>query len=90
MEGLTVQNLKYRLDDFLKLEADKQRNILGELLYPKIVAHSGNQYAPKITGMLVDFDVLTVQDILEMLEDDQILEERIQEAKDLILSEGKQ
>ena len=88
--NLTVQNLKDKLDDFLKLEPEKQRNILGELLYPKILRKSRPEHAPKITGMLVDFEVLTVQDILEMLEDDQILDERIQEAQELINSEGQQ
>jgi len=88
--NLTVQNLKDKLDDFLKLEPEKQRNILGELLFPKIVNKSGANHAPKITGMLVDFDVLTVQDILEMLEDDVILNERISEAQELIEQEGEQ
>jgi len=87
---LTVSDLKNKLDDFLKLDHEKQRNILGELLYPKIVGQAGPTYAPKITGMLVDFDVLTVQDILEMLEDDVVLEERIKEAVELIEQENDQ
>jgi len=87
--NLTVQSLKDKLDDFLKLESEKQRNILGELLFPQILRRSRPEHAPKITGMLVDFEVLTVQDILEMLEDEQILDERIQEAQELINSEGQ-
>jgi polyadenylate-binding protein len=87
--NLTVQSLKDKLDDFLKLEPEKQRNILGELLFPKILRRSRPEHAPKITGMLVDFEVLTIQDILEMLEDDGILDERIQEAQELINSEGQ-
>lgn len=86
--NLTVQNLKDKLDDFLKLDAEKQRNILGELLYPKIVVKTNTSQAPKITGMLVDFDVLTVQDVLEMLDDEQLLDERIQEALELINQEN--
>lgn len=82
--------MKNKLDEFLKLDHEKQRNILGELLYPKIVGQAGPNYAPKITGMLVDFDVLTVQDILEMLEDDAVLEERIKEAVELIEQENEQ
>ena len=87
--NLTVQNLKDDLKDFLKLEPEKQRNILGELLYPKILRRSRPEHAPKITGMLVDFEVLSVQDILEMLENDNILGERIDEAQELIMSEGQ-
>jgi hypothetical protein len=85
---LTVQNLKDKLDDFMRLEGEKQRNILGELLYPKILGVAGPTFAPKITGMLVDFDVLTIQDILELLEDQATLNERIQEAQELIQQEG--
>eukprot|EP00331_Platyophrya_macrostoma_P014649 CAMPEP_0176475568 /NCGR_PEP_ID=MMETSP0127-20121128/43677_1 /TAXON_ID=938130 /ORGANISM="Platyophrya macrostoma, Strain WH" /LENGTH=641 /DNA_ID=CAMNT_0017871175 /DNA_START=60 /DNA_END=1985 /DNA_ORIENTATION=+ len=85
---LTVQNLKDKLDDFMKLEPEKQRNILGELLYPKILGVAGPTFAPKITGMLVDFDVLTIQDILELLEDQATLNERISEAQELIMQEG--
>lgn len=74
----------------MRLDPEKQRNILGELLYLKILRKSRPEHAPKITGMLVDLEVLTVQDILEMLEDDQILDERIHEALDLVFSEGQQ
>lgn len=34
--------------------------------------------------MLIDFDVFEVTDILEFLEDEAVLQERIQEATDLI------
>jgi len=89
-QALTVQNLKDKLDDFLKLDSDKQRNILGELLYPKILGVAGPTFAPKITGMLVDFEVLTIQDILELLEDQNTLNERIAEAQELIQQENEQ
>jgi hypothetical protein len=40
---------------------------------------------PKITGMLIDFSVFEVDDILELFEDKEVLQERVQEAVDLIL-----
>jgi len=40
--------------------------------------------APKITGMLIDFDVFEVADILEFLENESQLKDRIKEAEDLI------
>jgi len=40
---------------------------------------------PKITGMLIDFSVFEVDDILEYFEDNQILKERVQEAVQLII-----
>jgi len=43
--------------------------------------------APKITGMLIDLNVLEVNDVLEFLEDPTKLEERIAEAKVIIAEE---
>ena len=81
---LDFQILKYRLDDFMKLKPESQRNILGEFLYPKVLRKTRPEWAPKITGMLVDFETLTVQDMFEFLEDDQILDVQIQAAETLL------
>jgi len=83
-ELITVQNLRKKLNEFLSWEPDKQRQILGELLYPKVSKHTTADLAPKITGMLIDLSVLEVQEILEFLEDDTILQERVLEAVELI------
>jgi len=40
--------------------------------------------APKITGMLIDFEVFEVTDIIEFFENEEILKERVQEAEELI------
>jgi len=64
----------------MAFDQDKQRSILGELLFPKIKAQlKSNQVenAPKITGMLIDFDVFEVSDIIEFLESDSQLLERV-------------
>lgn len=52
----------------------------------KIVATmtSDEQVAPKVTGMLIDFDVFEVTDILEFIEDETVLNGRIKEAIELI------
>jgi len=83
-ELITVQNLRKKLNEFLGWDADKQRQILGELLYPKVSKHTTPDLAPKITGMLIDLSVLEVQEILEFLEDDVVLQERVTEAAELI------
>lgn len=44
--------------------------------------------APKITGMLIDFDVFEVADIIELLESKEHLVERVDEAEELITSSG--
>jgi polyadenylate-binding protein len=87
-ELITVANLKKKLNEFVGWEQDKQRQILGELLYPKVVKHTTPDLAPKITGMLIDLSVLEVTEILEFLEDDTILQERVTEAAELIRGSG--
>ena len=53
-----------------------------------LLRETTNQMRLLFTGMLLDFEVLTIQDIIEMLEDDQTLDERLQEAEDLIKEEN--
>jgi polyadenylate-binding protein len=86
--SITLADLKNKWQEFIKLDKDKQRNILGELLFPLIKERVGESIAPKITGMLIDLDVLEIEEIFEFLEDKDLLHERIEEAKNLILSEG--
>jgi RNA recognition motif-containing protein len=86
--ALTVQNLRNKLNEFLQLDIDKQRQILGELLFPLIRERAGETIAPKITGMLIDLSVLEVSEILEFLENPQLLDERVSEAEALIKEEG--
>lgn len=82
---VSVQSLKSKMNEFLQLDDDKKRQILGELLFPQVKRHAGDNLAPKITGMLIDLSVLEVSEILEFLEDPELLKERIEEARDLIL-----
>jgi len=86
--SITFADLKKKLGEFNALEKDKQRNILGELLFPLIKAQVGESIAPKITGMLIDLDVLEISEIFEFLEDHDLLKERITEAKELIENEN--
>jgi len=86
-EFTTYEKIKGNLRNFLDLSTEKQRNILGNLLYPIIQQREGLDLAPKITGMLVDLNVLEVNDVLEFFEDPMKLEERINEAKEIIVQE---
>lgn len=64
---------------------------MGSLLFPlveKISTHEG--LSPKITGMLIDFEVFEVSEILEFLENEDLLKERIKEAEELIESNSKE
>ena len=77
--------MKEGLPDFLGLSEDKQREILRNLLFPLIQKHTDEVTAPKIMGMLIDFTAFDVVDILEFLENENVLRERIGKAKELIL-----
>ena len=69
---------------FLKLDKRKQRQILGNLLYPLVKEFAGEKHAPKITGMLVDFSTFDVFEMIEFLEKPDILQAKISEAKSII------
>ena len=77
------------MPDFLNLSKDKQREILGDLLFPLIQKHTDEVVTTsKITGMLIDFSVFQVADILEFLDNESVLKERINEVKELISVRG--
>jgi hypothetical protein len=62
---------------------------LGELLFPLVSKHCDDDgMAPKVTGMLIDFEVFEVSEILEFLENEELLVERIKEAEELIVKSG--
>lgn len=62
---------------------------MGELIYPSVSKNSSSgEIAPKITGMLIDLEVFEVTDILEFLENEEKLKERIKEAEELISKES--
>jgi len=79
----TLDGLKSDIQNFMKCPQDMQRNILGELLFPQVQKHCGEN-APKITGMLVDFNVMEIQEIIELIESEGQLVERIKEAQELL------
>jgi len=79
--------LKESIESFMKRELDYQRTILGTLLYPLVQKKVENiDFAPKITGMLIDFENFGVPDILEFIENDQSLDKVIEEAQTVIMS----
>lgn len=86
---MTIATLKAQLGKFKQMNQDRQRTILGELLYPliaKVVKQPDS--APKVTGMLIDFTVFDVDDIVDFLENTETLEEKVREAEELMVSQG--
>ena len=57
------------------------------MLFPLVINEATDKnHAPKITGMLIDFTVFEVTDIIEFLENHEELKERVEEAEKLINS----
>lgn len=82
--------LKQSLEDFLKKDLEFQRNYLGTILYPLVLERAGNDLAPKITGMLIDFENFSVADILELIDSPTGLADAIQEATAIIIKSMEQ
>lgn len=85
-EAYNVDWLKKNKKEFLNFDKDKQSNILGNLMYARIL-NSGlteKSIIPKITGMLIDLDILEYEEIIDILMSDSSLQERINEAVEVI------
>lgn len=80
-----IQEIKGRHDEFRAVPDEVKQRIIGEIMYRKIFDKlKDDTVCPKITGMLIDFDVLELDEILDMLQDDSSLEERIKEAQEIL------
>ena len=80
----TANQLQHMFDNGQK---DKVWNDLGLLIYPKVDAQvSDKSKVGKVTGMLVDLTTLSIKDILEAVNDEAVLIERIEEALEMINS----
>merc|ERR1719488_360913 len=77
--------LKNNINEFEQMDNIEKKNILGNLMYP-LVEKSVKipDHVPKITGMLIDLEVLKVSEIVEIMENPEALKERIEEAIGII------
>jgi hypothetical protein len=87
-ELVKIMALRKRIDHFKQMDGQKQRNILGEILFPVAKRFCKNAHnAPKITGMLIDVSVMTVEEIMDNLSKLPVIREKIIEAEQLISSQ---
>ena len=85
-EIYNVDWLKQNKKEFLNFDKEKQSNLMGNLMYSR-VSNSGlaeKSAVPKITGMLIDLDILDYEEIIDILLNDESLKERINEAVEVI------
>jgi len=77
--------LKNNIATFEAYDSLEKKNILGNLMYPLVDAKVKNpEHVPKITGMLIDLEVLRPQEIVEIMENEESLKDRIDEAIGII------
>lgn len=77
--------LKNNIQEFENMENCEKKNILGNLMYPLVEKSVTNpEHVPKITGMLIDLEVLKVIEIVEIMENQDALKDRIDEAIGII------
>jgi len=76
----TVQAI-LRSKDFNALDEDGQREKVGEEIYSYVLEKSGEESAPKITGMIID---LPFADLMNSVQTWEGLQEKIQEGLDLL------
>lgn len=83
--------LKEHKDEFMKLPEDQKKHVLGSIMYKRISGFEfdpskqvNKELFPKITGMLIDLEVLDFEEILEIFLENKSLGDRIYEAVDVI------
>ncbi|CAD8068198.1 unnamed protein product [Paramecium sonneborni] len=87
MDYQTVQN---RMEDFLKIPTNAQRQVLGNLLFQRVFdIVKEKEITKKVVGMLIDPSQFEIGDILNMFEDSSELQTYIDEGLQLIRDEQK-
>lgn len=67
------------------LNPENKKNLLGNIVYNRVKKFvSDESLIPKITGMLIDIEVLEISEIIEIIESDKVLQDRIEEAVSVI------
>lgn len=67
--------------EFESLDANEKRKILGNLMYYRVATQTVDKdLVPKITGMLIDLEVLDLTDVIEILTSEESLKTRVDDA----------
>lgn len=82
----TVEWLKKNKKEFMDMNNEKQKNILGNLMFQRVSESklASKTQIPKVTGMLIDMEILDYAEIIDILENDEALKERVNEALEIL------
>lgn len=70
---------------FKNIDAAQRKKIIGNVMFRRVKSKCQiEEFVPKITGMLIDEEFLNLKEILDIIENDQELTERINEAMDIL------
>ena len=77
--------IKTHINELTSMNEEREE-ILGNLMYNTLLnkKYVEEQYIGKVTGMLIDSEIVTVQEFIQMMEDEKDLLARIQEAISMI------
>ena len=87
VQRYTLETIENDPNRFNSLSENEKRNILGDAMFKRIHELRGDisqEIKAKITGMLIDFSVFEVKEIIEMIKNSNSLNERILEALDML------
>lgn len=73
-------------EEFESLSEDEKKNILGNIMFLRVKGmYKGKESdLPKITGMLIDLEVLDLDEILDIIRNNETLKERLEEAVEVL------
>ena len=73
--------------EFSKATADARKEIIGTAIYKHISAMVGEEYAPKVTGMIIDLDPAELNMSIQQYGD---LQQKVGSAMQLLVSQPAQ
>lgn len=81
-----VEWLKKNKKEFGEFSQERKKTILGNLMFNRVKdsKQATQTQIPKVTGMLIDLEILDYAEIIDILENDDALKERIKEALDIL------
>ena len=81
--------IRNNMAEFQAMSDADQKQLLGILMFEKVSKVTTPQLSPKVTGMLIDLEVLDLNDVLEILESQDKLKDMVNDARQIIEEAGQ-